>query len=68
MWTPENRDKSLTSWIQTRTFNHLHPRLTWVQQTALKGRLERCEQLLPLIGSFQTKLQVFDGSFGFWEI
>lgn len=43
-------------------------RLTWVQQTALKGRLERCEQLLPLIGSFQTELQVFDGSFGFWEI
>lgn len=43
-------------------------KLTWVQQTALKCRFERREQLLPLVGSFQAKLQVFNGSFGFWEI
>lgn len=43
-------------------------KLTWVQQSALEGRFERSEELLSLIGSFQTKLQVFNGRFGFWEI
>lgn len=43
-------------------------KLTWVQQTALESRFERREELLSLVGSFQTKLQIFDGSFRFWEV
>lgn len=39
-----------------------------MQQTALKGGFEGREELLSLVGSLQTKLEIFNSSYRFWKI
>lgn len=63
------RHLALPSWAELHSDHH--PTLqvtTWVQEASLQCRLERKQQLLPLVCSLQAVLQVFNGWPGVREV
>lgn len=63
------RHLALPSWAELHS--DPHPTLqvpTWVQEASLQCRLERKQQLLPLVCSLQAILQVFNGWPGVREV